>query len=266
MNIFLHEFKTNKKSALIWASAFSFGIIIFFSMYPAFTKDIESSKKLMENLPAAVRSALGISLQNFFTIFGFYAYLLTFLTLAGSVQAMNVGVGIISKENSLKTADFLLSKPVSRGKVITSKFLAGLSTLFLTNVIFIIVSLITAKLISTESFDSKIFILISLTLFLIQIFFLVLGTFFSVIISKIKSVISISLPTVFAFFIIGTLGEIIGNEKVCYLTPFKFYDPLYIINNGSFETKFLLIELCFIIVAISASFIIYLSKDVPSAT
>jgi len=266
MNIFLHEFKTNKKSALIWAVAFSLGIIVFFSMYPAFTKDIEASKKLMENLPPAVRSALGISLQNFFTIFGFYAYLFTFLALAGAVQAMNVGVGIISKENSLKTADFLLSKPVSRLKVISSKLLAGFSTLVLTNAIFIIVSLVTAKVISTETFSAKIFILISLTLFLVQLFFLALGTFFGVIIPKIKSVIGISLPTSFAFFIIGTLGEIVGNENVRYITPLKFYDPLYIINNAKFETKFLLIELCFIVVAVTASFIIYLRKDVPSAT
>lgn len=266
MNIFLHEFKTNKKSALIWAAAFSIGIIIFLSMYPAFTKDIESSRKLMGNLPPVVRNALGISLKNFFSIFGFYAYLFTFLALAGAVQAMNVGVGIISKENCLKTADFLLSKPVSRLKIITSKLLAGLSTLLLTNVIFIVVSLVTAKVISTESFSTKIFVLISLTLFLIQLFFLALGTFFSVIIPKIKSVISISLPTAFAFFIIGTLGEIIGNQNVRYLTPFKFYDPLYIINNGGYETKFLLIELCFIVAAITASFIIYLKKDVPSAT
>lgn len=266
MNIFLHEFKTNKKSAFIWAAAFSAGIIVFFTIYPAFTKDVESSKKMLENLPLAVRTALGISLSNFFSIFGFYAYLFTFLTLAGAVQAMNVGVGIISKEMSLKTADFLLSKPVSRVKVITSKLLAGLTTLMITNVIFVFVALIAAELISTEQFSAKIFILISLTLILVQLVFFTLGVLFGVMLPKVKSVISISLPTAFAFFIIGTLGDILGNTTVRYISPFKFFDPLYIINNGQFEIKFLIIELAFIIVATVASFTIYFKKDIPSTT
>jgi ABC-2 type transport system permease protein len=265
MNIFLYELKTYRKSALIWATVFSLGIIVFFSMYPAFTKDVVATKKVLENFPPALRSALGISLQNFFTIFGFYAYLFTFLSLVGAIQAMNIGVGIFSKESNLKTIDFLLSKPVTRARIMTSKLLAALATLLITNVIFNVVALITAEIVSTDKFSAKIFILISLTLLLIQLMFLALGTFFSVIIPKIKSVIGVSLPTVFAFFIIGTLGEIIGNETVRYFTPFKFFDPIYIINNGHYETKFLLIEIAFIVVAITSSFVIYIRKDIPSA-
>ena len=43
-------------------------------------------------------------------------------------------VNIISKEESGKTADFLFSKPISRFKILTSKILAGVVLIILTNI------------------------------------------------------------------------------------------------------------------------------------
>ena len=39
-----------------------------------------------------------------------------------------------------------------------------------------------------------------------------------------KSVVSVTLPTVFALYIIGTLGEVVGEDKVRYISPFRYYD------------------------------------------
>ena len=266
MNIFLRELKAYRNSTIIWALSLSALTLVFLLMYPAFTKDVEQTRKVLSNLPLPVREALGISLKNFFTIFGFYSYLFNFAVLAGAVQAMNIGVGVISKETSGKTADFLLSKPVTRFSVLVSKLAAAVATLIVTNVIFIIASLIAAKSVSTESFSNKTFIMLTLTLFLVQLVFLTLGILFGVVLKKVKSVIAVSLPTVFAFFIIGTLGAILGNDNVRDITPFKYFDAAYIINNSAYETKFLVIEALVIIVALVASFTIFIRKDLQSST
>jgi ABC-2 type transport system permease protein len=266
MNIFFRELKAYRKSTLIWAVSLSTLVLAFLMMFPAFTKDVATSQKILANFPPAIRSAFDISLQNFFTIYGFFAYLFTFVTLAGAVQAMNLGVGVLSKEDSGKTVDFLLTKPVSRVKVITSKLLAVVCLLAFTNIVFSSVALITAKIVSTAAFSSKIFLLISATLLLVQIFFLAFGILLSVIIPKIKSVVSVSLPTVFTFFFIGTLGSILGNDNFKYVSPFKFYDPNYIINHGAYETKFLVIEAVFVVVAIIASYVIYIKKDIRAVS
>src|SRR5665811_154750 len=156
MNVFIHELKSYRKSTIIWTLSLCAFAVIFLLMYPAFTKDVAASRKALAGLPPVFREAVGISLANFFTIFGFYAYLLNFLMLAAAIQAINLGVGVISKEESGKTADFLLSKPVSRASVITSKLLAVLSLLLMTNVVFVSVSLVAARLISPDPFSSKI--------------------------------------------------------------------------------------------------------------
>src|ERR1035437_4975879 len=107
MNVYLHELRYYFKANIIWAVALSCVIVIFLLMYPAFTKDVAASKSMLAQLPATLREVIGLSLQNWFTVYGFFSYLLTFVTLGAAIQAMNLGVGVISKEESGKTADFI---------------------------------------------------------------------------------------------------------------------------------------------------------------
>ncbi len=265
MNIFRRELRAYRVSTIIWVVSFAVMVYMFLMIFTSFTKDIKDSQRLIVNLPAAVRAAFDISIKNFFTIYGFFAYLLSFISLTGAVQAMNLGVGIISKEDSGKTSDFLLTKPISRSKVITSKMLAALSIILITNIIFNISALITARIVVSGNLDIKLFLLLSATLLMVQMFFLALGFLMAVILKKVKSVVAVSLPTVFTFFIIGALGAIIGDDKVRYLSPFKYFDSAYIIDHAGYEVNFLIIETIFVIVAVSLSYLIYIKKDIKAA-
>ena len=266
MNIFFHELQAYRKSTIIWIVTLSTLAVVFLSMFPAFTKDVDTAQKILAHLPQAVRAALDISLKNFFTVYGFFAYLFTFVSLAGAVQAMNLGVGLISKEDSGKTADFSLTKPISRAQVITSKLFAAVCLLVVTNAVFSLVAVFVARTVVVGHFSAKTFLLISSILLFIQMMFLAIGFLMSVTIPKIKSVISVTLPTVFTFFIIGTLGAILGNDKVRYITPFKFYDPNYVMAHGTYELKFLVLELLLLTVAIIVTYIVYIRKDIRAAS
>lgn len=265
MNVFLHELRTYRKSTIIWIVSLCGIILMFMSLYPAFTQDVEATKEVLAGFPEALRAALNISLANFFTIYGFYGYLLGFAILTGAVQAMNLGTGVISKEVALKTADFLLSKPITRTRVVTAKLGAALTSLVITNIVFIAVSYFVALSVAKESFDAQTFLVMTSTLFLVQLMFLALGALFSVFIPKIKSVISVSLPTVFGFYIVGMIGEVLENESFRYITPFKYYDITYMIEHAGLEGRFLAIEAAFVVVAIALCYVIYLKKDVRAS-
>jgi len=105
----------------------------------------------------------------------------------------------------------------------------------------------------------------STTLLLVQLMFAALGTLFAVSLPKIKSVISVSLPTVFAFYIIGTLGDVLGNDTLRYVSLFKFYDTSYIITNVHLDGTFLIVEAALVAVAIALSYTIYVKKDVRTS-
>ncbi len=265
MNVFLHELRAYRKSTIIWALSLCGLILMFMSLYPAFTQDVEATKEVFNGFPEALRAALNISLGNFFTIYGFYGYLLGFAILTGAVQAMNLGTGVISKEVAGKTADFLLSKPITRTRVVTAKLAAALTALVITNIVFIAVSYLVALSVAEESFDAQTFLVMASTLFLVQLMFLALGALFSVIIPKIKSVISVSLPTVFGLYIVGMVGEVLENESFRYITPFKYYDITYMIEHAGLEGRFLALEAAFVVLAIAACYVIYLKKDVRAS-
>ncbi|MEH7155462.1 ABC transporter permease subunit [Neobacillus drentensis] len=264
MNIFFHELKAYRKSTFIWSVSLVLIIALFMSFYPAFAKDAENFEKIMEGYPEAIRNAIGFNLGNFFTILGFYCFPLSFITLCGAIQGMNLGTSIVSKEVSEKTADFLLTKPVTRTSVLTSKLLSAFVSIVMTNIIYLVATIFMVFQVKTDDFSMKILLLLSLTLFFIQLIFLTIGVMISVIVPKIKSVLSVSLTTVFAFYFLGMFSSTTGEEAKRYLSPFKYFDTAFIIKHSSYEGSFLLVSMIIIILAITVSYFVYAKKDIHS--
>ncbi len=262
MNIFFHELKAYRKSTIIWSVSLVLIIVLFMSFYPAFAKDAEDFKKIMEGYPEAIRNAIGFNLGNFFTILGFYCFPLSFITLCGAIQGMNLGTSIVSKEVREKTADFLLTKPVTRTTVLTAKLMAAFVSIVITNIVYLAVTIFIAFQVKTDDFSLKILIMLSLTMFFIQLIFLALGIIISVIVPKIKSVLTVSLATVFAFYFLGMFSSTTGEEAKRYISPFKYFDTAYIIKHESFEASFLIVGAVIIILAITASYFVYAKKDI----
>lgn len=266
MNIFFHELKAYRKSTIIWSISLVAVAVLMLSMFPAINKDAAGFKKLLGAYPPAVTKAMGISIDSITSFLGFYSTLtLLYVLLCGAIQAMNIGTSIISKEVREKTADFLLTKPVKRHEIITAKILAAIVSLIFTNIIYIAGASIMAEVVKTTSFNYKIFFMLSLTVFFVQLMFMSLGIIVSVIMPKIKSVLTISISVVFGFFFIEMFSSIIGDDNSRYITPFKYYDPAYIIKNSSYESKFIIIEIIFIIVTLSVSYFLYAKKDIHVA-
>ncbi|ODA39499.1 ABC transporter permease subunit [Desulfosporosinus sp. BG] len=262
MNMFLHELKAYRKSTIIWTLALMALAILFLSMFPSFSREAEDFKKLLEGYPETIRRALGLSVENIGSILGFYSYIFLYISLVGAIQAMNLGTSIVSKEVRDKTADFLLTKPVTRSEIMTAKLLAALTSLVITNAVYLATAITMASLVETKEFNTKIFVLLSLTLLFLQLIFLALGTIISVLIPKIKAVLPTSLGSVFAFFIIGALASTTGDDALRYISPFKYFDFAYIVQNSRYESSFVIVAIAFIAVAITASYFIYSKRDI----
>lgn len=264
MNMFLHELKAYRKSTMIWTLSLVALVVLFLSMFPSFSKDAEEFKKLLEGFPVELRKAIGLSVDSIATLIGFYSYAFLYLKLAGAIQAMNLGTSILSKETREKTADFLLTKPVTKAQVVTSKLMAALVSLVITNIVFIASTFMMASIVAGNDFNKEVLFLIAVSLFFLQLIFMALGIVISVIFPRIKSVISVSLGTVFGFFMLGMIGSTTEDEALRYLTPFNYFDSTYITEHASYEASFLMTGGLFIMAAVIASYYLYAKKDVHS--
>jgi ABC-2 type transport system permease protein len=265
MNIFLHELKAYSKNTIIWACALAAVALMFFSMYPAFSKDVAQLKQMLNGMPPAVTKAFNLSASSFLSLLGFYAYMFLYILLCGAIQAMNLGLSVISKEERERTADFLLSKPVTRSRVITSKLLAVLTLLLLTDAFYLVAVRVISMAVTADTYSIKPFLLITLSLLFVQLIFAALGVLLAVAVRRIKSVSSVSLGIVFVFFFINMFGSVIGDKAVRYLTPFKYFDSAYIIRHASYETTFVILTAAIIVLALAASYLIYNKKDIAAA-
>jgi len=262
MNVFLHELKSYRKSTIVWAISIALMTIFFLSLYPSFSSNASLVKKILEGYPEPVRKAFGISIDDITNFLGFYSYVFSYVVLCGAIQAMNYGISAISKEIKLKTADFLMTKPVRRDEILTSKLFASLISLIITDIIYLVTAFITAESVAKESFNIKLFFMISVTLFFVEVIFMSIGVLISAVVGKIKSTISLSLGVVFTFYIIGMLQATLNDKTMKYITPFKYFDAGYIIKNSSYDMTFVIIFLFIVIVSILLSYVFFFKRDI----
>lgn len=262
MNIFLHELKLSRKSIFIWNVSLAAAALLYLSMYPTFAGEAAVFQKALMNFPQAYLKALGIHPDSYTSINGFYALIVGYVTLAASIQAMNIGTGIVSKEERWNTAEFLLAKPIARSQILKAKLATGLFITLLTSAIFAATARFFIATVGRTSIDFGVFALLSATVFFVQLFFMALGFLISVSAKKVKSVLSISLSTVFGFYIVGMLDSLLDARFIRYLTPFKFFDLQYIARHRSFEWRFILLEAAFIAAVVTAGFVIYQRRDI----
>jgi ABC-2 type transport system permease protein len=263
MNMFLYELKSLRKSIIIWTLSLLALAALYLSIYPSMAKDAEDFKELLSGYPAAIRAALGINLDYISSLLGFYSMIFTFIILCGAIQAMNLGVSILSKETRERTADFLLVKPVSRNAIVSAKLLAAFTDIVITNILFISISTLLANFAKTQDFNIKKFIMINLTLFFVQIIFVAMGMVVSVFFKKIKNILPLSLGFVFGFYMIGTLLVTDSSDRIArILSPFKYFDILYIIDKASYEAFYIIIGAIVVIVSIITGYIVFNKKDI----
>ncbi len=267
MNMFLHELKSMRKTAAIWTISLIALSALFLSIYPSVAADAEEFKKLLANYPPTIRAMLGINIDNIASLLGFYSMVFAFITLCGAIQGMNLGISILSRESRERTADFLLVKPVSRKSIVSAKLMAALTTIVATNIVFYAVSFSIANAVKTDGYNNKLFFMINLTLFFLQIIFMAIGLVVSVFFKKLKSVLPISLGVVFGFYMVGALISTGKNDDLArYISPFKYFDITYIIKNAGYEASYLVTAAVIVVAAILASYIIYIKKDIHAVS
>ena len=266
-NIYQHEFHARLKSVLIWSLSLVILIGFYFSIYPAFSEQAELVNEMMANFPPALLAAFGMGNIDMADIMGFFGFMIIFVQLCLAIQASNYGFGLVSVEESELTADFLLSKPVSRGQVITSKLLAALTALAITDLVVWVSTFACFYLFGQgREYNSSTLWLLLLSLLVFQLIFLGIGLLISLLVKRVRSVTPYGLGLAFGAYILSAFSGIFGEVKLELLTPFKHLDPAYIVKNAAYNTPLVLVDIVIILLTIAVSYWLYIRRDIPAVS
>lgn len=266
-NIYRHEFRARLKSVIIWSLSLTFLIGFFFSMFSVFADQAALMNTLMEKFPPELRAAFGMDAMDLSTVLGFYSFIFLFAQLCLAIQAANYGFGLVSIEESELTADFLLSKPVSRAQVLTSKLLAALTSLTLTNAVVWVSSFATIELMRGKyAYEPSTLILLLLSIVIFQLFFLSVGLVISLLVKRVRSVTPYALGLGFGTYVLSAFSGVFGDVALELLTPFKHLDAAAIVKNSAYDTPLVLLNLAVTLVSLVASYWLYIRRDIPAVS
>jgi ABC-2 type transport system permease protein len=266
-NIYLHEFRARLKSVIIWSLSLVAILFFVFSIFPTFAKEADLMNQMMEKLPAALLAAFGLDKTNLASVLGFYGFAFIFVQLCLAIQAANYGFGLVSIEESELTADFLLSKPVSRAQILTSKLLAALSSLVITNLVLWAASFAAILIFrGNRDFDPATLALVLASALIFQLFFLSVGLVVSLLVRRVRNVTPYSLGLGFGTYVLSAFSGVFGDVKLEYITPFKHLAPNYIILHQAYDTPLVLLNVMVTLVSLAVSYWLYLRRDIPSVS
>ena len=260
MTLIKHELRQGWKSLAIWTLSIGFFIVICVMMYPEMEGEMEEVSEMFSSM-GAFTAVFGMDKLNFGTLIGFYAIECgNILGIGGAFFAAILGITALAKEEKERTAEFLLSHPVSRNKVITEKLIAVFLQIVIMNVLVYLMSIASIAGIGEEISWEELGLL-HLAYFLVQIVLAGICFGISAFIRGNGIGAGIGLATVMYFInIVANITESAKDLK--YLTPFGFAEGADIITNVDLEWKMVAINMVFAFIAVGMAYWKYAKKDI----
>lgn len=263
--IFIQELKMSWKSVVAWSIAVAALLFVYGAMFSSLAEDAALLNQMMAKFPPQLLAAFGMNGVDLASVLGFFGFVFLFAQLCLAIQAANYGFSLVSVEEREWTADFLLAKPVGRSQILTSKLLAALVSLSITNAVVWISSLAVINLFKGDrSFAAQPLLLLLLSVIVFQLFFLTVGLVISLLVKRIRSVTPYAMALAFGMYVLSVFGDMLGESVLEKITPFKHFDPRYILQNGAYDAPLVLVSIVVIVISLAASYVLYTKRDIPA--
>ena len=229
-HLYRNELKQNRTSFLVWAGLLAGLIILGMSFYPVLMEG-ETYQRLqgfVENtFVKNILDAMGMNFASLTNVHGFYAMRNgLFLLLIGSLYAVLLGGRLVAREEQEKTAEFLLTRPVTRSEVMAAKLAAMVTAIALLSLVIVFSGYAGLELFKGESsyrLDS--FLRHNVYAFLLMQSFGAVGLFVSLLIKRGRPTNNLGVGIVSGAFFLEVLSRVSKSvDWIGYFSPFKFVD------------------------------------------
>lgn len=260
MTVFFHELKRGKVSLLIWSCAIAFMLGICVLIYPEMKTQMSDISEMFADM-GSFSDAFGMDKINFGTFIGYFGVECgNVLGLGGALFASILGISALAKEKKEHTAEFLLTHPVSREKVLAEKLLAVFSQIIILNLVSAIVTVLSVLAVG-ESVDAKVMLLLFLAYFMMQIE--ISAVTFGISAFLKGNGLGIGLGITVLMYFLNIMANLTENAMFLkYITPFGYTEGADIISNSAIEVKYLAAGLVFTVTGLVAAFLKYRKKDI----
>lgn len=260
MTLVRHELRQSRISFIIWTASIGFllGICVF--LFPEMKGQMEDVSDMFSSM-GSFTDAFGMDRLNFGTLLGFYAIECgNVLGLGGAFFAALCAAAVLSKEEKDRTAEFLLTHPVSRIRIVTQKLVSVYVQIIALNLIIYVISVSSIAAIG-ESVPWKEINLLHLAYFLLQAELAGICFGISAFVRRGSAGIGLGIATGMYFLnLVANIAQ--AAEFLKYLTPFGYAEGADIVTEGRLDGMLVAIGLAFGAAGIGAAYMKYSGKDI----
>ncbi len=260
MTLVKHECRQNKTAFLIWTVSVGFLLAVCVFLFPEMKGQMSSVNDVFASM-GSFTEAFGMDRLNFGTLIGFYAVECgNILGLGGAFFASLCGAGILSKEERDKTAEFLLTHPVSRKRIVTEKLIAVWIQITAMNLIIYALSVGTIAAVG-ETIPWKEIRLLHLGYYLLQLELAGICFGISAFLPKGSAGVGLGIAAMLYFGnLIANIADVAAFLK--YITPFGYCEAADIVSNGKLDGVMVAIGAVIGIGGIVIAYLKYTKKDI----
>lgn len=260
MTLIKHELKQEKIPFVIWTAAIGLLLAVCVFMFPEMKGQMDGVSDMFASM-GAFTEAFGMDRLNFGTLIGFYAVECgNILGLGGAFYASLCAIGVLSKEEKNSTAEFLLTHPVKRSRIITEKLIAVWLQITAMNLIIYALSVGSMAIIG-EAIPWKELNLLHLAYYLLQTE--LMGICFGISAFMRKGSIGVGLGIAAMMYFLNLIANIAeAAEFLKYITPFGYCDGADIVKDGSLNGIMVAIGMIFCVSGIATAYLKYTQKDI----
>lgn len=260
MTIFAHEIRRGRAAFWIWTGVIAFMMVLCLFLYPEMKTQMEGVNELFAGM-GSFTAAFGMDKVSFGEVMGFYAIEGgNMLGIGGGFFAAFLAIGMLAKEEKERTAEFLLSHPVSRTAVVFQKLLAVFVQIIVMNLIVVMVSAISFKMIKEELAVTE-FVLLHVAFLVMQLEIACICFAVSAFLRRAGMGIGLGLAAVMYFLnIICNLSD--KAEVLKYITPFAYAEASDIVADAAIDGPLMALGVCAAVACVAVAWWWYDRKDI----
>lgn len=262
MTIYIKELKQSFKSLCIWTASIAFMMLVCVLLFPEMKGEMDSVRSIFANM-GGFTAAFGMDKLSFGQLMGFYGIECgNVLGIGGGFFAALAGISVLANEEKERTAEFLLTHPISRVSIIAQKLLSVLTQVVVLNIVVVAVSLISAAVVD-ECFEMKEFMLLHVAYLIMQLEISCICFGISAFIKR--GSIGIGLGLALAFYFMNLVCNMTEQaEFLRYITPYAYAEASNIISEGKLDTVLIVIGIIIAVIGAAVGFVKYTKKDIAS--
>lgn len=260
MTIVKHELRLGRVAFWIWSGVLACLLATCVFLYPEMKGEMEQMGDIFASM-GSFTDAFGMDKLNFGTLIGYYAIECgNVLGLGGAFYAALTAGAALCGEEKNRTAEFLLTHPVSRTRVAAEKLISVLLRMAGMNVVVFAVSVASVAAIG-EEIPWKELCLLHLAHCLMTLE--IAGICFGLSAFLRGGSAAIGLGVAVLFYMMNIFANITEKvEFLKYLTPFAYCDGGTIVEQGGLDWPKVAIGLGIAAVCVLAAFWYYPKKDI----